>query len=112
MMPMPQNPAPNSTGRSASAHPNPNPNPNPGPVAGAGAGAGAARPRRVLIVEDDAPSRLALAALLRRRGLNVSAVATVDQAMELVGWVPDWIVLDLMLPGRNGVEMLRQIRSW
>jgi CheY-like chemotaxis protein len=73
---------------------------------------GPGRPRRVLVVEDDTATRLALSALLRRRGLDVLAVATVDRAMELVGWVPDWVVLDLMLPGRNGVEMLRQLRAW
>lgn len=89
----------------------PVPDPTAAP-ASAPANAGAARPFRVLIVEDDAPARLALAALLRRRGLDVAAVSTVDQAMELVGWVPDWVVLDLMLPGRNGVEMLRQLRAW
>jgi len=66
----------------------------------------------VLLVEDDTATRLALSALLRRRGLDVTSAATVDRAMELVGWVPDWVVLDLMLPGRNGVEMLRQLRAW
>ena len=72
---------------------------------------GAARRLRVLIVEDDDSSREPLAALCRHVGHTCVEVATRAAAMaELVRRPPDAVLLDLMLPDGNGVEVLRLVR--
>lgn len=65
----------------------------------------------ILLVEDD----LALADLIRgyllRQGLRVRHVATGPQAVETVlGEPPDLVLLDVMLPGMDGLEVCRTIR--
>jgi DNA-binding response OmpR family regulator len=66
--------------------------------------------RRILVVEDDAALRLALSDRLSREGYRVEIVA--DGAVELdsVG-DHDLMILDVMLPGRSGFDIARDIRS-
>lgn len=69
----------------------------------------------VLVVEDDRDSREALVRLLRHKGYTVVAAATATAGIaEIIQKQPDRLVLDLMLPDVNGVEVLRVIRqsSW
>ena len=66
----------------------------------------------VLVVDDDAN----ITALLRRafalEGYDVTTAATgPDATRELLGKAPDIIVLDVMLPGYDGVEVLRRLRA-
>lgn len=68
-------------------------------------------PDHILIVDDDAEIRTLLATYLGRNGLRVSAVAD-GRAMARVldaGRV-DLIVLDLMLPGDDGLTLCRNLR--
>jgi CheY-like chemotaxis protein len=67
--------------------------------------------RRVLVVEDVPDVRAALDGMLRRCGLQTACAANLAGALRLLGWQPDTIVLDLMLPDGNGVEVLRRVRS-
>src|SRR5262245_21777945 len=64
------------------------------------------QPRRVLLVEDEAFLRDALADLLRDAGYHVDEVEDGRAALERLHErpVPDAIVLDLMLPRMNGWE--------
>ena len=65
-----------------------------------------------MIVEDDVTSRNALRMILARAGWEVTAVATVaDALISLAHIPPNAVVLDLMLPDGDGVEVLRAIRS-
>ena len=67
---------------------------------------------RVLIVDDDAETRALLQAYLEKQGYRVTAVAddrSLRKALDTV--VPDLIVLDLMLPGRDGLEICRDLRA-
>ena len=64
---------------------------------------------RILVVEDDRVSRLALAGLLRSRGLWVTGAGTLaDGLARLPGHDP--VLLDPMLPDGSGVELVRSVR--
>ncbi len=67
---------------------------------------------RVLIVEDEPRVRSFLRRGLVEAGLAVDAVAEGQAALDLALANPyDAIVLDLMLPGKDGLEVLRELRS-
>ena len=66
---------------------------------------------RVLLVEDDADSRRMITRVISDRGAQVDAVSDVDQALrELTKFAPMIIVSDLGMPGRDGFELIREIR--
>jgi serine phosphatase RsbU (regulator of sigma subunit) len=67
---------------------------------------------RILIV-DDAPAVLqSVAEILKGRGYQLSAAAGGAQALELLGRLrPDLILLDVMMPGMDGVETCRRIKE-
>jgi DNA-binding response OmpR family regulator len=81
---------------------------------GNGDGCGSARCTRVLIVEDDRPSRVALGVLCCQLGLDAVAAASLGEAMALLtgeGPAPDRVVLDLLLPDGDGLDVLRHVRA-
>jgi two-component system KDP operon response regulator KdpE len=68
---------------------------------------------RVLVVDDEAPIRRALAANLRARDYDVDLAATGEQALDLAArHHPDVVILDLGLPGIDGIEVVRGLRGW
>jgi DNA-binding NarL/FixJ family response regulator len=66
------------------------------------------QPIRVLVVDDDADQRMAVARLFTRAGLGVPLEAgDATQALAAAGaGAPDLIVLDLAMPGRSGFDVL------
>ena len=66
---------------------------------------------RVLIVEDDHPTRLALRTVFFRRGWQVATAATVNEGIAGLDPAPDCIVLDLELPDGGGEAILRKVRA-
>jgi DNA-binding response OmpR family regulator len=72
-----------------------------------------ASPSRVLIVED-APEFLAmLVPLLEGEGYEVRTAADGVAAVDLArSFAPDVIVLDLTLPGKDGLDVCREVRSF
>lgn len=67
--------------------------------------------RHLLVVDDDAEIRNLLSAYLRRNGYRVTALPdgrSLRRAVEVGG--VDLVVLDLMLPGRDGLELCRELR--
>jgi two-component system OmpR family response regulator len=66
----------------------------------------------VLVVDDDAEIRTLLGEYLRKAGYRVTAVAD-GKAMwsALQGAHPDVVVLDLMLPGDDGLALCRDLRA-
>ncbi|MGE0809476.1 MAG: response regulator [Immundisolibacter sp.] len=66
---------------------------------------------RLLLVEDDAPLAAALTQALREQGFAVNHVAQGADALRAVtDDPPDLLVLDLGLPDRDGLDVLRQLR--
>ena len=67
---------------------------------------------RVLIVDDDMFNRELLADFLGTKGFIAQTCATGEAAIDLVtGYVPDVILLDLMMPGMNGFDVCRRLKS-
>ncbi len=69
------------------------------------------RPVRVLVVEDDQEIAQVLQRSLRMEGYDVKLTADGVQALDdTQAFLPDLIVLDLGLPGMDGIEVARQLR--
>jgi two-component system KDP operon response regulator KdpE len=69
--------------------------------------------RRVLVVDDEPQIRRALRLVLRANGYEVSEVGTGEGALDaLVSQSFDLMILDLMLPDLDGVEVCRRLREW
>src|SRR5262249_3552862 len=67
---------------------------------------------KLLVVEDDAALVAALTRGLRGAGFGVDAAGDAEQACELMGVTEyDLVVLDLGLPGADGLTLLRSIRQ-
>ncbi|MFG1612629.1 response regulator transcription factor [Nonomuraea wenchangensis] len=67
---------------------------------------------RILLIEDDPAVREGLELALSRHGHWVRAVESGEQGLDrLRADVPDVVVLDLMLPGMDGFEVCRRIRT-
>jgi len=70
------------------------------------------RARRVLVVEDEPTIAEVLAYLLEDEGFTVAIAESGPEALEAVrAGTPDLVLLDLMLPGLNGLEVCRSIRG-
>ncbi|MEQ8347487.1 MAG: response regulator [Sneathiellaceae bacterium] len=67
---------------------------------------------RVLIAEDEPNIVESLSFLLRREGLEVSAVLDGEETLRaLQADLPDILILDVMLPSLDGFSILKQIRA-
>jgi two-component system response regulator ResD len=67
---------------------------------------------RILVVEDEPSIREVVSLYLRRAGYQVTVVADGHAALEsLSAQLPDLVVLDLMLPGVDGLEITRWLRE-
>src|ERR1700745_357430 len=67
---------------------------------------------RVLVVDDDAALAEMLGIVLRGEGFEPTFVADGDKAVEVSRDThPDLVLLDLMLPGMDGIDVCRQIRA-
>ncbi|QXC59791.1 response regulator [Aquihabitans sp. G128] len=68
---------------------------------------------RVLVVDDEPQIRRALATNLKARGYDVDLAPTGEEALRLAAERhPDVVVLDLGLPGIDGIEVVEGIRGW
>jgi two-component system KDP operon response regulator KdpE len=68
---------------------------------------------RILVVDDEPQIRSALDVNLRARGYAVDLAETGEQALHLAAANhPDLVLLDLGLPGIDGIEVVRGLRGW
>ena len=68
---------------------------------------------KILIVEDEPKLAAVLADYLKASGFEASLLAN---GMEVVTWVrehkPDLVLLDVMLPGRDGMDICKEVRTF
>jgi two-component system KDP operon response regulator KdpE len=66
---------------------------------------------RILVVDDEPQMRRVLARTLGANGFEVRGVATGEEALAALRWHPDLILLDLMLPDLDGLDVAKRIRE-
>ena len=71
------------------------------------------RDTAVLVVDDEEPLRKLIERMLTRAGLQVQAAGSAEEALDILrlGHRFDTIVSDLMMPGMDGMQFLREIRQ-
>ena len=70
------------------------------------------KPARVLVVDDEEQIRRAVGRALSARGYDVELAGDGERALEMLRpFAPDLVVLDLNLPGIDGLEVCREIRA-
>ena len=68
--------------------------------------------KHILIVEDDAHIRLGLCDALRAEGYEITECGDGSHALPLFRQnKPDLVILDIMLPGKSGYDLCREIRA-
>ena len=71
------------------------------------------RPHRILVVDDEPPIVELVTGYLEREGWVVESAGDGIAALEAAGrFDPDVIVLDVMLPGLDGIEVCRRLRTF
>lgn len=67
--------------------------------------------RRILVVDDDADSLDVIAEALSWQGYKVQKAPSGAQALDIIkNWKPHLVILDVNMPGMDGVELLRDLR--
>tara|TARA_R110002073_G_scaffold336295_2_gene531909 strand:+ start:63293 stop:63736 length:444 start_codon:yes stop_codon:yes gene_type:complete len=67
---------------------------------------------RILVVEDDASARQAMAMLLEYEGFEVESAVGGTAALALVQtWLPDLVISDVQMPDGDGFELVSALRS-
>jgi CheY-like chemotaxis protein len=66
----------------------------------------------ILVVEDNEANRLLASAVLEREGYRVELAANSEEALErLSAQSPDLILMDVQLPGQDGLSLTRQLKT-
>jgi two-component system KDP operon response regulator KdpE len=67
----------------------------------------------ILVVDDEPQILRALETTLRGAGYEIETAATGEEALSRAAVrPPDGVILDLVLPGKSGVEVCRELRGW
>jgi CheY-like chemotaxis protein len=68
--------------------------------------------KNVMVVEDNEKNRKLMRVVLKARGYNVIEAATGEEALIILrNQKPDIILMDIQLPGINGLKLVRQIKG-
>jgi len=66
----------------------------------------------VVIIEDDVPLRVFIADKLKENGVKTIECGDGSKALDVIAEnSPNCVVLDMMLPGQNGMEILAELRN-
>jgi CheY-like chemotaxis protein len=67
---------------------------------------------QILVVDDEVDIRELFTVVLEAQGAKVTAVAAVDQALSALQHChPDLLVTDIAMPGRDGYDLIQQVRA-
>ena len=67
---------------------------------------------KILVVDDEAPLRHALIDKLTREGFEVEQAADGEEALaKMKEFMPDLMLLDFVMPKKDGVEVLKEMRK-
>jgi CheY-like chemotaxis protein len=67
---------------------------------------------RILIADDSATVRKLVRGVLQFRGYEIVEATTGDEALQAIeAQAPDIAILDLRMPGKDGLDVLRQVRE-
>jgi CheY-like chemotaxis protein len=67
---------------------------------------------QILVIEDEAANREAIALLLSSAGYQVTTAETGEKALEILAKTPFEVILtDLFLPGVSGIEILKRVKE-
>lgn len=68
--------------------------------------------KRILIADDEPAVRQLLELVLRSQGYDVFVTQNGDQLVRTAQeWIPDLVIVDLMMPQMDGYEAIRQLRN-
>lgn len=68
--------------------------------------------RTIFVVDDEENIRHIISTYLMRDGFQVESFASVEETMlRLQSTYPDMFILDIMLPGRDGLDFCREVRN-
>lgn len=68
--------------------------------------------RKILIVDDDEMSRVLVSKALEYEGYKVRQAESGDQGLKVIqDWEPSLVLLDVQMPGLNGIETLLRLRA-
>jgi two-component system KDP operon response regulator KdpE len=71
------------------------------------------KPAKILVVDDEAQIRRALGSILSTRGYQVTFASDGAEGLDLaIEQNPDMVILDLAMPGMEGLEVCRELRAW
>ncbi len=71
------------------------------------------RPAKILVVDDEEQIRRALKSILSARKYEVILASNGEEALDLaIDHSPDMVILDMSMPGMDGVEVCRELRTW
>jgi CheY-like chemotaxis protein len=66
----------------------------------------------ILVVEDNEANQMLASSVLEREGYEVQLAGTCDEALDrLNAQAPDLILMDIQLPGRDGLDLTRQLKA-
>jgi len=69
------------------------------------------KPPKILVVDDEPKIRRIITSYLEEEGFDVAEASDGEAALQLAGGNPDLVILDVGLPGIDGIEVLRQLRT-
>lgn len=68
--------------------------------------------RLILLIEDNAANQILFRAVLERAGYEIAIAGSAAEARQsLKGRMPDLILMDVQLPGQDGLSLARQLKS-
>ena len=68
--------------------------------------------KNVMVVEDNEKNRKLMRVVLKARGYNIIEAATGEEALNLLkNQKPDIILMDIQLPGIDGLTLIKQIKA-